>query len=90
MNYIAIKDLKRTKMIQEELVREKELILTRNGKPCALMIGLDGSSCENTLKTVRRALFASAVSSGRLKAMETPLEEKDIQAEIKMVRKART
>jgi hypothetical protein len=89
MNYIAIKDLKKTKDLHSSLAKEHELVLTRNGMPCALMIEIKPDSLEKSLIAVRRALFASAVSSVREKSMKYPITDKEISEEIRKGRRER-
>ncbi len=89
MNYIAIKDLKNTKDLHASLAREHELVLTRNGTPCALMIQIKPDCLEQSLVAVRRALFATAVSSVREKSSKYTITDGEISEEIKQSRKER-
>jgi hypothetical protein len=89
MNYIAIKDLKNTKDLHASLAKEHELVLTRNGTPCALMIEIKPDCLEQSLVAVRKALFATAVSSVREKSSQYTITEKEISEEIKQSRKER-
>ena len=89
MNYIAIKDLKKTKDLHASLAREHELVLTRNGTPCALMIQIKPDCLEQSLVAVRRALFATAVSSVREKSSKYTITDGEISEEIKQSRKER-
>ncbi len=89
MNYLAIKDLKKTKDLHISLAREHELVLTRNGTPCALMIEIKPDCLEQSLVAVRRALFATAISSAREKSSQYPITEAEISEEIKQSRKER-
>lgn len=49
---------------------EGELILTKDGQLFAMLVGIDDDSAEESLREVRRALFSSAVLSGRRKASD--------------------
>ena len=89
MNYIAIKDLKKTKDLHSSLAKEHELVLTRNGMPCALMIEIKPDSLEQSLAAVRRALFATAVSAVREKSAKYSITDKEIAEEIRQSRKER-
>ncbi len=86
MTYMAIKDLKKTREFREKLNTEGELILTKDGQPFAMMIGIDADSAEDSLREVRRALFSSAVLRGRRKATEKPPTEAELEAEIAAAR----
>ncbi|HBC88075.1 MAG TPA: hypothetical protein DCZ94_14085 [Lentisphaeria bacterium] len=89
MNYIAIKDLKKTKDLHASLARDHELVLTRNGTPCALMIEIKPDSLEQSLAAIRRALFTSAVSAVREKSAKYPVTDDEISGEIRKSRKER-
>ena len=89
VNYLAIKDLKKTKDLHASLAKEHELVLTRNGTPCALMIEIKPDCLEQSLVAVRRALFATAVSSVREKSSKYTITDGEISEEIKQSRKER-
>jgi hypothetical protein len=89
MNYIAVKDLKNSKSLREKLEKERELILTKDGQPFALMVGITADSLEESLREIRRALFSKAVTRGRKKAMINKIDETDIDSIIFDSRKSR-
>ncbi len=89
MNYIAVKDLKNSKSLREKLEKEKELILTKDGQPFALMVGITADSLEDSLREIRRAMFSKAITSGRKKAMKTKIGDEEINALIAESRKNR-
>jgi hypothetical protein len=43
MNLIAIKDLKQPRRLKERLLAEKELLLTSDGRPVAVLINVDNA-----------------------------------------------
>ena len=86
MVYMAIKDLKKTREFRKKLDSEGELILTKDGQPFAMLVGIDADSAEESLREVRRALFSSAVLRGRRKASEHPPSEQELEAEIEAAR----
>ncbi len=86
MVYMAVKDLKKTREFREKLDAEGELILTKDGQPFAMMIGIDADNVEESLCEVRRALFSSAVLRGRRKATENPPTPEELEAEIAAAR----
>ena len=86
MTYMAVKDLKKTREFREKLDAEGELILTKDGKPFAMMVGIDPDRAEESLREVRRALFSSVVLRARRKASEQPPTAADIEAEIAATR----
>ena len=67
MTYLGVADLKQSKKLWETLAEEKEIILTRDGKPGALILEIDATNLEATVAAVRRALFSDAVATARLR-----------------------
>ena len=61
MDYLAIKDLKQTRVVREKLEKEGELVITKDGKPFAVMVGVEPGDLEHSLQEIRRALFSSVV-----------------------------
>ena len=79
MSYMAVKDFKQTKVLWERLHNERELIVTRDGKPCAIMIEVSSENVEDSLSEIRRALFSSAVTRARRKAERTSSSPQEIE-----------
>ena len=91
MNYLAVKDLKKTKELWEKLASERELIITKDGKPSALMISVSPETVDESLREIRRALFSAAVSRVRKRAETEGLpDDESITAEIRQSREARS
>jgi len=62
MNFITVSDFRASKTnIWRRLPSERELIVTDNGKPIALLTPLDGETMEDTLSAFRRAKAVTAV-----------------------------
>ena len=89
MNYIGVSDLKKSKSVWEMLAREKELVLTRDGRPSALILEISPEGLEAAVAAIRRALFSDAVSAARTRAAGALPSPGDIDAEILASRKAR-
>lgn len=89
MTYMAVKDLKKTRELRDTLSRDREVIVTKDGKPFALMVEISPDAVEESLDEIRRALFSAAVKQARKKAEAAPLDEAAITAEIEASRKAR-
>jgi hypothetical protein len=68
MDYMAVSELKRSKSLWSRLSASKELVLTRDGKPGALMVEISPENLEQVVSVVRRALFSEAVSQARRRA----------------------
>lgn len=89
MTSIAVQDLKRPRELREMLVQEHEIVVTKDGRPFAVMVGVDAESVDDTLREVRRALFSSAVLRARRRARDIPVSDTEIGAEIADARKRR-
>jgi hypothetical protein len=86
MDYLAVKDLKKTKELWQKLEREKELVITRDGQPSALMISVSPDTVEDSLREIRRALFAVAVARVRKRAEPDPPDAAAIESVIQTSR----
>ena len=82
MTYLGVSDLKQSKKMWEILGREKEVILTRDGKPGALILEISPEGVEATVAAVRRALFSEAASGARHRATLFPPKSGEIENEI--------
>ncbi|MBW2344656.1 MAG: hypothetical protein JRF53_11690 [Deltaproteobacteria bacterium] len=89
MGYLAVKDLKKTRSLREKLEKERELVLTKDGQPFALIIGISPDNVEESLNEVRRAMFSTAVMRARQKAIMAPANDQEINDEILKSRKSR-
>jgi hypothetical protein len=89
MSYLAVKDLKKTRSLRERLEKERELILTKDGQPFALIIGIQPENVERSLAEIRRAKFSAAVMGARQKAVSKPPRQEDILDNIQKSRKSR-
>lgn len=88
MNYLAVKDLKKTASLWKMLEKESELIITRDGKPCALMVPIRPETAERSLAEVRRARFSAALDDIRDRARQLPpISQEAIDREVQAVRK---
>ena len=89
MSYIAIKDLKNSRSLREKLKKERELILTKDGQPFGLIIGISADDLEESLREVRRAMFSKAVAKAREKAAVSRIDDAEIDRAIDKSRKSR-
>ncbi len=89
MSYLSVQDLKRTSEVWKRLDAEREIIITRSGKPCAIMIDVSPEECEDTLAAIRRARFSSTVARARAKTVRNPPSAAEIDAEIRAARSER-
>lgn len=83
---MAVSELKRSKSLWSRLSASKELVLTRDGKPGALMVEISPENLEQVVSVVRRALFSEAVSQARQRAETNSALEEEIAKEIEAAR----
>ncbi|TVQ22187.1 MAG: hypothetical protein EA383_15845 [Spirochaetaceae bacterium] len=89
MGYISVTDLKKTKTLSEQLESDSELIVTRDGKPMAIMISVAGDTVESSLREIRRALFSAAVGRIRERTRENPVDQSEIETALRRARQDR-
>ncbi|MBI5050878.1 MAG: type II toxin-antitoxin system prevent-host-death family antitoxin [Nitrospirae bacterium] len=93
MKFITVRDFRiRPGSVWESLEKSKEVVITSNGKPIALLTGVSDVNFDETLRAIRRARAELVVSKMRetsLKKGLSKLTAKNIEAEIISVRKAR-
>ncbi len=90
MNLIAIKDLKQPRRLKERLLAERELLLTSDGRPVAVLVNLDASDDpESVIQSIRDARSRLALRRVRAAAARhgtAKLSAADINREIAAVR----
>ncbi|MGH9427548.1 MAG: type II toxin-antitoxin system Phd/YefM family antitoxin [Terriglobia bacterium] len=93
MKFITVRDLRgRSGQVWNKLAREREIILTSNGKPIAILSAISEENLEESLAAVRRARAVAAVEKLQRQSVQVgadKLAPADIAAEIRAVRKAR-
>ena len=93
MKFITVRDLRgRSGQVWAKLAREREVILTSNGKPIAILSAVSEDTLEESLAAVRRARAVAAVEKLQRQSVQTgtnALSPSEIASEIKAVRKAR-
>ena len=91
MNFFSVRDLRTTpKAVWDTLNEEKEVIITNNGKPSALMIPISEDDFEVVLSTVRQVNAMRAVNNMQIAAVRAGLDEmslEDINIEIEGARR---
>ena len=93
MRFVSVRDLRgRSAEVWDELSREKELVITSNGKPIAILSSTSEKTLEQSLQSLRQVRAIEAVKVMQLKSKESQkdrLSVDEINNEIKQVRKAR-
>ena len=93
MNFVSVRDLRgKLSEIWKRIAVEKDLVITSNGHPIAILSKVSESDLEESLIAIRQARAVQAVESMQVSSVKkglhrTSLEE--INTEIKAVRKAR-
>ena len=93
MKFLSVRDLRgNSARVWRELPNEKEMIVTNNGRPVALLTAVDQSNVEQSLSAWRRVRATQAISDIQLESVRKGtdrLSMSDIDAEIAKVRKGR-
>ena len=64
MKFLSIRDLKtKSSQIWKDLPNQKEMVLTSNGRPIAILSSINENNLEQVLSVFRRARATNAVSS---------------------------
>lgn len=93
MDFVTLHDLRtQPNKVWKKLARARELVVTRNGKPFALLTETTPTSLDEDLATLHRLRFGRALAEIREQARTRGLDKvssKDIEAIIRKTRKAR-
>lgn len=93
MDYITVRELReKSGEIWQRVEAGEEFVVTRNGKPFALLVHTEPSEVEATLRAHRAARLGAVVARIQAQARETGadrLTDEDIQCEIAAVRHER-
>ena len=93
MKLIAIQDLKQPRRLKERLLAEKELLLTSDGRPVAVLVNVDASEDPETMirsiRDSRSRLALSRVREAAARSGAARLSLAEINREIAATRKAR-
>ncbi len=93
MKFVSVRDLRgRSAEIWRELPGEREMVITSNGRPVAILAAVSESNLEESLAAFRRGRAINAVSSMQRRSLAAgadKISEADIEAEILAVRRAR-
>jgi antitoxin (DNA-binding transcriptional repressor) of toxin-antitoxin stability system len=93
MKFLSIRDLKtKSAQIWQELPNQKEMIITSNGRPIAILSSINENTLEDVLSAFRRARATDAVTSIQYESARKGTDKftiDDINSEIKKVRSKR-
>ena len=87
MDFMTIRDF-RSSSVWNKLAQQDEIILTNNGRPAALILGIPDGNLEELLRSIRQAKAMRALTAIRAEAAERGfLSEEEIDAEIQAYRR---
>jgi len=93
MKFISVRDLRsKSAQVWKQLPQEREMIITSNGRPIAIIAAISDSNVEESLSAFRQARAVEAVASLQHRSVEMGKDKitmDEIDAEIKAVRKKR-
>lgn len=93
MKFLSTRDLRNRPGYVRDLAGEEDLVLTANGKPIAILIGLDAEGdVEDFARAIRQARAQRALSRLRRHAVRRGLDRlpaETMTAEIRAVRRRR-
>jgi len=93
MDFVTVRELReKSGEIWQRVDSGEEFVITRNGKPFALLLHTEPGEVEATLRAHRAARLGAVMARMQARARDTgasQLTEADIQAEIDAVRKTR-
>ena len=93
MRFLSVRDLRgKSAQVWKELPAEREMIITSNGRPIAILSAITESNLEESLKAFRQARAVEAVARLQRRSVEQGTDRvtmDEIDAEIKAVRKKR-
>jgi antitoxin (DNA-binding transcriptional repressor) of toxin-antitoxin stability system len=94
MKFVSVRDLRgKSAQLWKELPQEREMVITSNGRPIAILAAISESNLEESLAAFRQARAVEAVASLQRRSIEQGTDRislDQINAEIKAVRKKRT
>ncbi|WP_306534031.1 type II toxin-antitoxin system Phd/YefM family antitoxin [Geobacter sp.] len=93
MKFVSVRDLRgKSAQVWKELPEEREMIITSNGRPIAILAAISEANLEESLAAFRRARAVEAVASLQRRSVEQGADGitlDEINAEIGAVRKER-
>jgi len=93
MKFISVRDLRsKSAQVWKQLPQEREMIITSNGRPIAIIAAISDSDLEESLSAFRQARAVEAVASLQRRSVERGTDKMtmgEIDAEIKAVPRKR-
>jgi len=93
MRFISVRDLRgKSAEVWKDLPAEREVVVTSNGRPIAILSSVNESNLEESLSAIRQARASEAVMSLQRRSVEAGADKttmEEIDAEIKRTRARR-
>ena len=93
MKFLSVRDLRsKSAQVWRDLDQEKELVVTNNGRPIAVITGVSEDNLEESLAAWRRIRAERAITSMQESSLRKGLDSlsgRDIKDEIQKARAAR-
>jgi antitoxin (DNA-binding transcriptional repressor) of toxin-antitoxin stability system len=93
MKFISVRDLRgKSAEVWKNLPGEREMVVTSNGRPIAILAAVSESNLEESISAFRQARSVEAVVSLQRRSLEQQtdgISAKEIEAEIREVRQTR-
>ena len=93
MKFLSVRDLRgKSAQVWKDLPNEREMIITSNGRPVAILAAINETNLEESLKAFRQARAVEAVASLQRRSVDQGTDKitmDEIDAEIQSVRKKR-
>ena len=93
MKFLSVRELRSSSArVWRELPKEREMVVTSNGRPVAVLTAVDEGSVEESLTAWRRVRATQAIADIQLRSVQQGTDElamAEIDAEIKQARRER-
>ena len=93
MKFVSVRDLRgKSAQVWKDLPDEKEMVITSNGRPIAILAAISDSNLEESLAAFRQARAVDAVAGLQRRSVAKGTDRismAEIEAEIREVRKKR-
>lgn len=94
MRFVSVRDLRgKSAEVWKDLPGEREMVITSNGRPIAILASVNESNLEESLSAFRRARAIEAVASLQRRSVmrgTDSLSMDEIETEVAVVREQRT
>lgn len=93
MKFISVRDLRgKSAAVWKELAGEREMVITSNGRPIAILAAVNESNLEESLSAFRQARAVEAAATLQRQSVERGTDKitmEEIETEIRAVRRKR-